>query len=323
MGCEGSKPTAPARDGADAATATPPAATLIGGFVSVNQAPPDDGLERCSSCYLPTSWLAVPLIAKREYNHNTSVYSFGLPDGRSLSLPVCACILMRAPGRGRIKDGGPADFDPEQDAVRPYTPVSESPGKFELLVKRYENGAASQYLFGLSIGAMVEFKHIPFNIKTQYPFEGKKTFTMLCGGTGITPIFQALSKLMHTEGDDREVVLLYGNASVEDILLRDELSAMATAMKGRLKVVHVIGTAADAPRPEGWVDTDAFIAETGWVDEAKIKQYAFPPAEDTLIFVCGVPMLYDVMCGPRTEKAVREGSVLASLGYTQEMVAKM
>ena len=320
MGCEGSKPTAPARDGADAATATPPAATLIGAFASVNQAPPDDGLERCSSCYLPTSWLAVPLIAKREYNHNTSVYSFGLPDGRSLSLPVCACILMRAPGRGRIKDGGPADFDPEQDAVRPYTPVSESFGKFELLVKRYENGAASQYLFGLSIGAMVEFKHI-LNIKTGTHSRARRP-SMLAAAPASHPSSRRF-KLMHTEGDDREVVLLYGNASVEDILLRDELSAMVTAMKGRLKVVHVIGTAADAPRPEGWVDTDAFIAETGWVDEAKIKQYAFPPAEDTLIFVCGVPMLYDVMCGPRTEKAVREGSVLASLGYTQEMVAKV
>ena len=40
-------------------------------------------------------------------------------------------------------------------------------------------------------------------------------------------------------------------------------------------------------------------------------------------FVCGVPLLYDNMCGPRTEKALREGSVLATLGYTEDMVAKM
>ena len=141
---------------------------LIGGFISsIFSPPPEDGLERCSSCYLPTSWMAVPLIARREYNHNSTVYTFGLPGSQALDLPVCACVLLKAPGRGRVKDGGPEDFDPAQDAVRPYTPCTDLPGKFEIIVKRYDSGAASQYLHGLSIGAQVEFKHIPFNIKTQ------------------------------------------------------------------------------------------------------------------------------------------------------------
>ena len=38
--------------------------------------------------------------------------------------------------------------------------------------------------------------------------------------------------------------------------------------------------------------------------------------------VCGLPVLYDVFCGPRTEKELREGSVLQRLGYTESMVAK-
>jgi cytochrome-b5 reductase len=50
-------------------------------------------------------------------------------------------------------------------------------GKFELLVKRYDGGAVSQWLYGLEMGAMVGFKHIKFNIKAQYPFEGKKTIS--------------------------------------------------------------------------------------------------------------------------------------------------
>ena len=75
--------------------------------------------------------------------------------------------------------------------------------------------------------------------------------------------------------------------------------------------------------PDGWRDTDEFVAETGWGDEAKVRKYAFPPSEDTLVFVCGVPGMYETLCGPRTDKELKEGSLLQKLGYTKEMVAKM
>ena len=121
-------------------------------------------LEYASTCFLPTTWMELPLVEKREVNHDSTVYAFGLPEGQSLQLPVCACILMLAPGRGRKEGGGKDDFD-GTDAVRPYTPISDNAmlGKFELLVKRYDSGAASQWLHGLPIGAKVSFKHIVFN----------------------------------------------------------------------------------------------------------------------------------------------------------------
>ena len=128
-----------------------------------------------------------------------------MPPTQSLNLPVCACILAKAPGRGRGPKGKD-DWD-GSDAVRPYTPISDNGmvGKFELLVKRYDGGAVSQYLHGLRLGAKVAFRHIRFNIKSQYPFEGKKTFTMLCAGSGITPMYQALCKILGTPGDERKV----------------------------------------------------------------------------------------------------------------------
>ena len=149
----------------------------------------DDGLERCSSCYLPTTWLGVELIARREYNANTTLYTFGLPDGRGLDLPVCACVLLRAPGRGRIEGegGSPGAFDPDSDAVRPYTPVTDQPGRFEILVKRYDDGAVSQYLYALQPGATVEFKHIPFNIKAQCTRATPRAASRLPPGRPIRP----------------------------------------------------------------------------------------------------------------------------------------
>ena len=41
----------------------------------------------------------------------------------------------------------------------------------------------------LPIGATVDFKHIPFNVKYQYPFRARDVI-MLVGGTGIAPMVQ-------------------------------------------------------------------------------------------------------------------------------------
>ena len=92
---------------------------------------------------------------------------------------------------------------------------------------------------------------------------------------------------------------------------------------GRLKLVHVVGNNADDPPPDGWVSTDTYTAESGWIDEAKIAKYGPKPADDVLVFVCGLPPMYSVLCGPRTEKELAEGAVLHKLGYTTEMVSKM
>ena len=58
-------------------------------------------LEHCSSCYFPTSWLAVPLIGRREYNHDSTIYTFGLPEGREL------CLHLQ---RENVLTDGPEDW---------------------------------------------------------------------------------------------------------------------------------------------------------------------------------------------------------------------
>ena len=67
---------------------------------------------------------------------DATVYGFGLPRNASLRLPACACVLLKAPARGRGAKGKD-DYD-GSDAVRPYVPISSDAihGKFELLVKR-------------------------------------------------------------------------------------------------------------------------------------------------------------------------------------------
>ena len=67
-----------------------------------------------SSCILPTTFVPLPLVGVREVNHDTKIFEFGLPAGQALDLPVCACLLLCAPGCEHESKGG-------GDAIRPYT----------------------------------------------------------------------------------------------------------------------------------------------------------------------------------------------------------
>ena len=65
-------------------------------------------LEYASSCCIPTTWKDFPLLNVIPYNHDTSIFEFGLDEGQSLNLPVCGCMLM-----ANIPEKG------EQEEVRP------------------------------------------------------------------------------------------------------------------------------------------------------------------------------------------------------------
>ena len=55
-----------------------------------------------------------------------------------------------------------------------------------------------RYLHSLSPGDKVEFKHTERNIKKlPYPLGKAKTLSLLCAGTGITPMFQVPPLLFH------------------------------------------------------------------------------------------------------------------------------
>uniref|UniRef100_A0A7S2QRW4 NADH-cytochrome b5 reductase n=1 Tax=Norrisiella sphaerica TaxID=552664 RepID=A0A7S2QRW4_9EUKA len=252
-------------------------------------------------CFLDDEWKSLPLRDVRQATQNSKLFQFELPDDEALHLPVCACLLVKAPGAG----------EKGSDVVRPYTPVSEEgrEGSFDLLVKVYEHGKASQYLHNLQPGQEVEFKHTSANVKVQYPF-GKKSIIMLAGGTGITPMYQALQSIFkYDEHDnDLEVTLLYGNKTEEDIMLREELEALQKKFSNRFSVVHILSESGN----EKW------DGDTGFVDAEKIREYCPRPSDDMKVFVCGPPPMYDLLCGPREDDEVT--GALKELGYGSGVV---
>jgi len=260
------------------------------------------------ACAFAAEWAAAPLVSKVAISHDTRIFTFGLEEGKALGLSTCACLLMK----------GPKDAE-DNPVIRPYTPVSTNAmlGKFELMVKVYPDGKMSQYLEKLDVGQPVDFKHVGGNVKIQYPFDSKKEIGMIVGGTGITPMIQALHCMLGTKEDTAKVAMLYGSKTSKEILAKETLDAWETLCADRFKVTHVLSE--EPPETTSWTGARGFITR-------EMIEANFPkPESDCLIFVCGPPALYNVFSGPRDapgQPPAELAGLLKEMGYRTEQVIK-
>ena len=159
----------------------------------------------------------------------------------------------------------------------------------------------------------MNFKHIPANVKLQYPFNSRR-IAMLCGGTGITPIAQAIQPILANASDETKIVLLYGSKTEPDILLRETLEKYERDHPDQIKVVHVLSDAASGGS-SGWG------GETGFITRDLFSRYQPSPSEKfDRVLVCGPPPMYDAVCGPRDQDDVT--GWIEELGYGKEEVYK-
>ena len=108
------------------------------------------------------------------------------------------------------------------------------------------------------------------------PLRDAKHVVALAGGVGITP-FASMAKEVANGTLDIDLTILYGSASSDDIVLKEELDALEGAC-GNLHIVHVLSD--DEP---GWT------GEKGFLTAELIKKYS---AEDTTYFICGPQVMY-------------------------------
>eukprot|EP00440_Ansanella_granifera_P073595 gb/GFBE01079861.1/.p1 GENE.gb/GFBE01079861.1/~~gb/GFBE01079861.1/.p1 ORF type:complete len:296 (+),score=58.96 gb/GFBE01079861.1/:1-888(+) len=259
-------------------------------------------------CAFSEEWSPAKLIERTQITHNVVLLTFALRDASQyLNLPTCACVLSR------FTDEDGLDGTPEV-IVRPYTPISpnDQQGTFQLLVKVYKSGKMSQHLNTLPLGRFVEFSHIKQNLKIQYPF-GKKHITMIVGGTGITPMIQALHAILGTPGDSTQVTMFFGNKTQKDILGEELLESWSKASGDRLKVIHMLSEAAD--------DT-TWHGVTGFITRELLEQHAPPPSEDSMVMVCGPPPMYNVLIGGVVviDGLKQLNGMLRDMGYSSDQV---
>jgi nitrate reductase (NAD(P)H) len=247
----------------------------------------------------PKKRLAFPLIEKHELSHNVRRFRFGLPSpAHRLGLPVGKHVFLYAAVGGEL-------------VMRAYTPSSSDAtrGFFDLVVKIYRAGESerfpaggkmSQHLDTLAIGDCMEFKgpvgHVEYLGRGAYTLSGDPApkvtkINMIAGGTGITPMFQVLQAALADPEDATEIALLYANQSPDDILLREELDALAAA-DARFKVWYTVDRVAEG---------EAWPFSVGFISEVMVRERLFPAAPDAAAFLCGPPPMIKFACLPNLE----------------------
>lgn len=229
----------------------------------------------------PRAWTKAVLHAKKIISWDTRVFTFRLEhENQTVGLPIGQHLMIRL-----------RDPVTREAIIRSYTPISETgkKGFLDVLVKIYfhsadvQGGKMTLAMEALPIGHGVDFKG-PIG-KFEYLGKGKcsvngaerrvRKFVMICGGSGITPVFQVFRAVMQDPDDKTQCVLLDGNRLVEDILCKEDIDALALGNEHKAKVVYTLTKA-----PEGWEGL------RGRINGALVANHCERDAE-TLILICG------------------------------------
>ncbi|MCJ1290504.1 NADH-cytochrome b5 reductase [Xylographa carneopallida] len=218
---------------------------------------------------------------KTVLSHNVAIYRFNLPTSNSiLGLPIGQHMSVAAnitQPDGQIKE-----------VVRSYTPISsdENYGYFDLLIKSYPTGNISKHMAQMKTGQTLKVKG-PKGAMVYTPNLVKR-FGMIAGGTGITPMLQIIRAIIRGRpknggNDTTEVDLIFANVNLEDILLKEDLDALAKEDNG-FRVHYVLNNP-----PEKW---DGGV---GFVTPDMIKTNLPPSGPDIKILICGPPPMVSAM----------------------------
>jgi predicted ferric reductase len=103
-----------------------------------------------------------------------------------------------------------------------------------------------------------------------------KNLVFIAGGIGITP-FISMLRYIYDKRLERNVTLIWGNKTSNDLAFRDEMEKMSAEMPS-LKVIHVMS------------GQDDWQGEKGYVDAEKVKKYV-NDLENSQFFICGPPVM--------------------------------
>ena len=99
------------------------------------------------------------------------------------------------------------------------------------------------------------------------------------------------------------MALIFGNRTVDDILLRDELDQLSNNFKERFHLHYTVDVKPD--------DALNWKGGVGFVTKEMLKEHMPEPSPDTIILFCGPPPFGDMM-----------KKHLGELGYGDDMVFK-
>jgi cytochrome-b5 reductase len=223
------------------------------------------------------------LTAINQDTHDTKTFCFALPEDATLDMLPGDHLYVHATINGKA-------------AKRPYTPssVPGTTGYFDLTVKRYENGSVSRYLHDREIGDSVLMTGP--NSGGHWVDGMAKRAGFVAGGTGITPMISIIRWIL-AKGLPAELSLIFANKSEADIIFRDEWEANERE-HANFHVYHVL----EQP-PAGWTQGK------GRITEEVLREHLPEPGPETVVFLCGPPMMVDALEG-----------TLKGMGYPEQSI---
>ena len=246
---------------------------------------PDPQAEPSAVFLESRAWKRANLHSKQTVSWDTRIFRIKLEhEAQTLGLPTGQHLMIRL-----------RDPVTREAIIRSYTPISETSqaGFMDVLVKVYfdtkeqKGGRMSQAMEALPIGHFIEFKG-PIG-KFEYLGDGRcsvngaqrhiDTFLMVCGGSGITPIFQVFRAIMQNKKDPTRCVVLDGNRLVEDILCKADLDAYAKDNEERCKLLYTLTKA-----PEDWQGLRGRIAAPLLREHAERESFC---KGNAMVLICG------------------------------------
>jgi nitrate reductase (NAD(P)H) len=227
------------------------------------------------------AWAKATLTEKKKISWDTRIFVFDLEhDKQTLGLPIGQHLMIKV-----------QDPTNNEAVIRSYTPMSDTnlKGKMELLVKIYfpsdsiPGGKMTMALDKLPIGSAIDCKgptgRFEYLGNGRVSISGKerqlRSFKMICGGTGITPVFQVLRAVMQDTQDPTTCVVIDGNRQEEDILCRSDLDDYVALDGRKCTVVHTLTKGSD-----NWA------GRRGRVSKELLAEYTAPEAH-SMVLVCG------------------------------------
>lgn len=254
----------------------------------------------------PQHFTPFPLKQVQQLTHNVKLFRFGLPSEKHITgASVASVVLVMAEIDGKVE-------------VRPYTPTStpDQAGYFDLMIKVYPNGKMSQHIDKMKVGDCLMVKG-PLQ-KFVYEPNSKKQMGLIAGGTGLTPMYQLIRKVLDNPDDHTKISLLYANVTPDDIMLREELEQLQAKHPDRFNVHFTVDRLLPETPKQEWKH------DVGHVTKDMINKYIPASGPDTWVAVCGPPGFMNLLSGQK-ESPMKQGEligILKEMGYTSDNVFK-
>jgi len=172
---------------------------------------------------------------------------------------------------------------------------------FELCIRNI--GSVSGALHRLPVGSKIGIRG-PFG-KGYFPFEKmkNKNVVIIAGGLGMAPVRSLLKYIIEDRKSYRGLTLIYGCVEPKSILYKDEISQWKK--NGNIEVKLTV----DKPDND-WKEAIGVCTNL-------IPALTYPP-EETIIVVCGPPVMYKFVIIELEEKHYKPENIFLSLERRME-----